>query len=351
MIEELLRDEIKGFKNYEVYNIPCKYKMDANETPFKLPATVMENIKEIISFANVNIYPDPVAEKLKEELSKYCGVKLENIMIGNGSDELIHLIILAFVDKNDVVLYPDPSFSMYSVYTKMAGALEVSVRLNEDYSYNVVRFVEAIKKYKPKVVFLCTPNNPTGSIIKRDDILKIVDVSDGLVVVDEAYYEFYGKTVVDIVDKYDNVIVLRTLSKAFGLAGLRVGYLVANKTAVKCLSLVKPPYNTNSVSQAIALNVLRSGTLKDRLDYILNERQYLVNELIEIGGVKVYPSNANFILVKFKDADYVYNELIKRGILVRNFSKSPNLEGCLRITVGTRESNNYLLQCLREMLV
>lgn len=350
MIEELLRDEIKGFKNYEVYNVPCKYKMDANEVPFKIPDSVMENIKDIISTANVNIYPDPIAERLKEELAAYCCVTSENILIGNGSDELIHLIMLAFVDKNDAVLYPDPSFSMYSVYAKIEGALEVKVKLNEDYSYNVDRFVEAIKKYKPKVVFLCTPNNPTGSIIKRDDIIKILDTSSGLVVVDEAYFEFYGETVVDIVDKYDNIAVLRTLSKAFGLAGLRVGYLVANKAAVKCLSLVKPPYNINSVSQAIALNVLKSGILKNRLDYILNERQYLTNELIEISGIKVYPSNANFILVKFKDADYVYNELIKRGILVRNFSKSPDLEGCLRITVGTREANNYLIKCLKELL-
>lgn len=351
MIEDLLRDEIKNFKNYEVYNIPCKYKMDANEAPFRLPDAVMESIGNIINSANVNIYPDPLAENLKRELAVYCGISKENIMVGNGSDEIIHLIMLAFVDKNDIVLYPVPSFSMYSVYTKIAGAHEVGVSLNEDYSYDADSFVVAVKKYKPKVVFLCTPNNPTGSVIKRDDIIKIADASDGLVVVDEAYFEFYGETVVDIIDKYDNIIVLRTLSKAFGLAGLRVGYLAANKTVVKYLSLVKSPYNINSVSQAIALSVLKSGTLKDRLDYILNERQYLINGLNKIDNIKVFPSDANFVLVKFKDADYVYNELIRRGILVRDFSKSHSLEGCLRITVGTREANNYLLQCLKEMLL
>lgn len=350
MISDLLREEIKGFKNYEVYNIECKYKMDANEIPFKLPETTIENLQEIVCNANVNRYPDPVSMKLKKRLSEYCGVLPENIMVGNGSDELIHIIMNAFVDINDYVIFPVPSFSMYKVYSQIAGANRIEISLNDDYSYDVDKFINAIKKHNPKVTILCTPNNPTGTVISKEDIIKILKHNHGLTVVDEAYYEFYGETVVDLIKDYENLIVLRTLSKAYGLAGLRVGYLVADVETVKCLSMVKSPYNVNSISQAIALNVLESDVVKNRVEYIKNERQYLLNELNSIQGIKIYPSNANFILIKFNNADYVYNKLIKCGILVRNFSKDPGLYGTLRITIGTREANNYLVKCLKQIL-
>jgi histidinol-phosphate aminotransferase len=350
MISDLLREEIKEFKNYEVNDIECKYKMDANETPFRLPERTMEALSEIIADANVNRYPDPISRKLKRKLSEYLGVSEESIMIGNGGDELIHLIMLSFVNKNDGVVYPLPSFAMYKVYSQIAGAKQIEVSLNEDYSYDVDKFSNAIDKYNPKVIILCTPNNPTGNVMKREDIIKILQLKKGIVVVDEAYYEFDGETVVDLINKYENLIVLRTMSKAFSLAGIRVGYLAANPEIVKCLNLVKAPYNVNSVSQALALNVLESGVFKDRIEYIINERQYLYEGLKDINGIKLYPSRANFILAKFQDADYVYKSLIERGILVRNFSNSPGLCGALRITVGTREANNYLIKCLKEVL-
>ena len=351
MIENLLREEIKGFKNYEVQNIHNRYKMDANETPFELPEEVIENIQEIVKYSQVNLYPDPNAEKLKEELAQYLKVVPANIFVGNGSDEIIHLIMLAFVNKGDVVVYPHPSFTMYSVYSKIAGAVEIPVKLEEDYTYDVGSFTEVIEKYKPKLVFLCNPNNPTGSVIERENIIKIIQKTHGIVVVDEAYFEFYGNTIVDAINKFENLIVLRTLSKAFGLAGLRVGYAVADENILKYLNLVKSPYNINSLSQVIALKVLRTDVLKERINYILEERERLIKELGKIPGVKVYPSKTNFILVKFKDADYVYKGLLERGILLRDFSKVEGLEGALRITVSSREANDYLINGLKELLL
>jgi len=351
MIENLVREEIKGFKNYEVHSIPYRYKMDANEAPFELPEEVIKNIQEIVKSSQVNVYPDPTAEKLKEELARYCGVVPTNIFVGNGSDEIIHLIMLAFISKGDVVAYPHPSFAMYSVYSKIAGAVEIPVRLREDYNYDVDSFIKVIEKYQPKLVFLCNPNNPTGSVIEREDIIKIIQKSNGIVVVDEAYFEFYGNTIVDAINEFENLIVLRTLSKAFGLAGLRVGYAVANENILKYLNLVKSPYNINSLSQIIALKVLRTDVLKERINYILEERKRLIKELGKIPGVKVYPSKTNFILVKFKDADYVYKGLLERGILVRDFSKVEGLEGALRITVSSREANDYLINGLKELLL
>ncbi|HHW58420.1 MAG TPA: histidinol-phosphate transaminase [Clostridia bacterium] len=351
MIENLVREEIKGFKNYEVHSIPYRYKMDANETPFELPEGVIKNIQEIVKYSQVNVYPDPTAEKLKEELARYCKVVPTNIFVGNGSDEIIHLIMLAFINKGDVVAYPHPSFAMYSVYSKIAGAVEIPVKLEEDYTYDVGSFTEVIEKYRPKLVFLCNPNNPTGSVIEREDIIKIIRKSNGIVVVDEAYFEFYGNTIVDAINEFENLIVLRTLSKAFGLAGLRVGYAVSNEKILEYLNLVKSPYNINSFTQRIALEVLRSGVLRERVNYILNERKRLINELSKIKGIKVYPSKANFILVKFKDAEYAHKKLLERGILVRDFSKVEGLEGALRITVSTKEANDYLINVLKELLI
>lgn len=350
MIENLLREEIKGFKNYEVENVPYKYKMDANETPFELPEEVMKNIEDIVKSTRVNIYPDPTAEKLREELARYCSVTPKNIFVGNGSDEIIHLIMLAFVDKGDTVLYPHPSFAMYSIYSKIAGANEIAVNLDEDYTYNVERFAEAVERYKPKLVFLCNPNNPTGSVIDEEDIIRIIEKAKGIVIVDEAYFEFYGKTLVPYIDRFENLIVLRTLSKAFGIAGLRVGYALSNGEIVKYLNLVKSPYNLNSLSQRIALEVLKSGVLKERVNYIINEREKLVKELNKINGIKVYPSHANFVLCKFENANDVHKRLVERGILVRNFSNVKGLEGTLRITVSSADANDYLINALREIL-
>lgn len=349
VINDLLRKNIKGFKNYAVNNIDCKYKMDANETPFSLPEMTLDNLRDIVSQANVNRYPDPISKKLKERLAEYCNTIPSKLMVGNGSDELIHLLMCTFVDVGDYVLYPVPSFSMYKVYAQISGANCKEINLQADYSYNIDALIDYNLKYNPKLTFLCTPNNPTGTVISRDDIKKLLDKSNGLVVVDEAYYEFYGLTVVDLVREYNNLVVLRTLSKAYGLAGLRVGYFISNEDIVNCVSLVKPPYNVNSISQEIALSVINSNVLQNRVEYILNERRFLLEELSKIDKIKVFPSNANFILIRIDNANYVYKRLIEFGVLVRNFSNDPMLNNTLRITVGTRETNNYLIKCLKEI--
>ncbi|ORX23869.1 histidinol-phosphate transaminase [Thermoanaerobacterium sp. PSU-2] len=351
MIYDLIRDEIKGFKNYDVPTIECMYKMDANETPFGLPEATMNNLQEIVKSANVNRYPDPVSLKLRDKLAEYCGTTRENIFAGNGSDEIIHILMNAFVSKNDCVVYPVPSFSMYKVYSQIAGAKNVEVALKDDYSYNVDEIINTINIFNPKMVILCNPNNPTGTTLDRDDIVKILKVNDGITVVDEAYYEFYGDTVVDLIGKFERLIVLRTLSKAYGLAGLRVGYAVSNSDVISCLNMVKSPYNVNSISQAIALSVLEEGRVDEKVDYIKNERKFLQDGLKEIGKLKVYDSKANFLLIEFDDAYYVYNKLLEKGVLVRNFSGDKILSNALRVTIGTREANSYFLKCLKEILV
>ncbi len=351
MIEKLLRAEVQNFKNYQIEKIPYKYKLDANEVFFNLPEDILENMANIVKETSFNIYPDTTADELRDEISKYCKVERENILVSNGSDEAIHLLNLAFVDKDDEILIPSPSFAMYSIYARLSGGKIITFPLGENFEYNLEIIFETMKKQNPKMIFICNPNNPTGTTIEPKDILKIVEKNESIVVVDEAYYEFCGKTVVEYVENYENLVVLRTFSKAFGLAGLRIGYAVSNKNLISYLQRVKPPFNTSSFSQKLAVYLLKSGILSSRVEYILKEREILISELNRLKFVKVYPTESNFVLCEFKDSEFVYKKLLENGILVRNFPKGSVLENCLRITVGSREANEYLLEVLKGVNV
>ncbi|SHF38258.1 histidinol phosphate aminotransferase apoenzyme [Caldanaerobius fijiensis DSM 17918] len=350
MIKDLVRRDVVNLKNYQVHMQQCKYKMDANESPFDLPEDIYARLSEVIRNARPNIYPDPLATRLRGAISAYAGVNADNIIVGNGSDDLIHGIMNSFVEREDFVLYPEPSFSMYRIYTLIAGAKPIGIPLGEDFQYHVGTFIEAVNKYAPKVVFLCVPNNPTGNVLSKEAIVDILESVKGLLVVDEAYYEFYGETVVDLIGKYPNLVILRTFSKAMGIAGLRVGYLISSNEVIDELYKTKSPYNINSVSQAVAYEVLKSGIYKERLNYIISERNRLFNRLKEIKGVKAYPSAANFILIRVADAEKVHQKLIEKDILVRSFKGDPYLNDCLRITVGTAEANEHLIKSLREIM-
>ncbi|WP_026487178.1 histidinol-phosphate transaminase [Caldanaerobius polysaccharolyticus] len=350
MIRDLVRRDVVNLKNYQVHMQQCRYKMDANESPFDLSEDMYEKMADIVKKSRPNIYPDPMATRLREAISEYAGVPADRIMVGNGSDDLIHGLMNSFVEKDDCVIYPEPSFSMYRIYTLIAGARPVGIPLGDEFQYDTDEFMRAVYRYSPKVVFLCTPNNPTGNTIAREDIVKVLDCVKGLLVVDEAYFEFCGNSVVELTEKYPNLVVLRTFSKAMGLAGLRVGYMISSQEVIGEMYKTKSPYNLNSLSQAIACEVLKSGSYKERVDYIVKERDRLYMRLKEIKGVKSYPSHANFILIKVADAEGVHRRLIEKGVLVRSFKGDPYLDDCLRVTVNTAEANDYFIEALKEIM-
>jgi histidinol-phosphate aminotransferase len=294
-----------------------------------------------------NRYPDSSSAALRKELSDYLGVEPECIIVGNGSDELIQLLLLCF---DATVVYPWPTFSMYKIIAKVVGRREVAVPLNEDFSLNVEALLSCAKKCAPSIIFLPYPNNPTGNCFKREDILRIIK-EDFFTVVDEAYFEFCKETFLSILNEFKNLAILRTFSKAFGLAGLRVGYLVTDPQLVRIMNNAKLPFNVDSLASAVATIVLRHRSLlKRQVSQILRWRESLYEEILKMDGVIPYPSRTNFLLLRLKkmSAKDVFEKLLKKGIIVRTLPFP--LSDCLRVTVGTPKECRFFLQALREIL-
>lgn len=307
--------------------------LDANESPY-------EN--------GVNRYPDPHQKMLKSRISEIKGIGGANIFLGNGSDEAIDIVFRVFCTPGrDKAIAISPSYGMYKVASATNDIALEQICLNEDWSLPVDRILEAAGE-NVKVIFLCSPNNPTGNAFPREDILRIVDGFRGIVVVDEAYADFssLGSLAAEACTK-GNLIVLQTLSKAWGMAGLRIGMAFACERVIGLMSRVKYPYNINVAAQTQALRMLRMDT--PFTEEIISERTRLAGALTDLRCiVHVWPSDANFLLVRTTDADGIYAFLTSRGIIVRNRSHVPMCGGCLRITVGLKEENDKLLEALKE---
>ena len=349
-----LRDELINLMAYnegEGTNT-VRYKLDANECPWDMSDLVRKAlVKEIIDGPKFNIYPDSNSYYLRKSIGKYCKVSPDQIIVGSGSDELIQMLVTAFVGQGDTVICPAPSFGMYKIFTLIAGGRPVEVPLDKDFQYNPDDFASAISKHKPKLMFLCSPNNPTGNVIELNQVLKMVKDFDGIVVVDEAYGEFTKKTSLDLIDECPNIIVLRTFSKALGLAGLRIGYSVCQSELASQISKVKPPYNLNSFSQRAAIITLENmDTVNKRISKILEQRDLLYQALKGMPSIKVYPTEGNFLLIRVPDGNSTWEKLMDRGILVRNFSHNPYLENCLRITIGDETANQVFLEAIKEIM-
>lgn len=353
MIEKLVRPELREFIPYNANQIPHRIKLDANESPFDLPDAVREKLADYFrQKPQINLYPDTDSIELRKSLAEFWDIDIDGIVVGTGSDQLIQVLVSVFVGHGDRVLCPVPSFGMYKLTTTIAGGIPVEYTLGEDYSYNAEKIISLANSEKAKLVFLCTPNNPTGNSIPMVDIIKVVEACrDCVIVIDEAYAEFSGETAISLTSKYENVVVLRTFSKAYGLAGIRCGYSISCRALALELNKIRPPYNISSVSQLIAKLVLEEkSTTDEQIDYIVKQREYLANQLESIEGVTVYPSTANFLLVKVSSSREVNERLIQKGILVRSYGSSPMLEDCLRITVGLEEENETLLKELKNIL-
>lgn len=345
-LQSIIRQNIKKLKPYIAKEIPCRIKLDANESPF--PVKLSEITEEID--IPLNRYPDPEATALRKSIAKRFKINFKNIVIGNGSDELIYYLILTF---GGPVLYPIPTFAMYGIIAQSVGVEILESKLNDDFDIKEEEIIYLIKKRKPSLVFLSSPNNPTGNTFSSDKILKVIEVSkknSTIVVIDEAYIPFCSERgFLPFLKDFDNLLILRTLSK-IGLAGLRIGYLIGNEDILKELTKVKLPYNVDSLTQYIAKEALKTfyPKIKRLIKEIITERTRLYKELSKIKGVRVYPSEANFILFKVKNSKMVFNKLLKAGILIRELSSTIN--NALRVTVGTRQENDEFIRVLKNIL-
>ncbi len=336
-IRKLVKPNIRSLKAYKAEEIPCKVKLDANESPYG---------SRVLKSVMTNRYPDPEASALRKIAAREYKVKPENLLHGNGSDELIYNLITTF---GGPVLYPVPTFSMYGIISQALGEEKIEIELDKKFDLDADGFLRTIKKRKPKLIFLSSPNNPTGNCFSSSRIMKIMKESKGLVVVDEAYQPFSEKNqFLPLLRKYKKLIVLRTLSK-IGLAGLRVGFMAADPEIINEVNKVRLPFNLNSLSQTVALEALKNKKqMNSDIRSIISERKKLLKEMKKVSGVTAYPSDANFILFKVRNGDKIYNDLLKMGILIRNMKGI--FEGCLRVTVGTPKENTAFLKAVRQLL-
>lgn len=349
-MKQWMRKDLMNYEPYHASEVPHRVKLDANESPFNMPEAVRDNIiKWLKEEENLNIYPDTDCLELKDELSKFWKVKSENVICGVGSDQLIEYICKVFLEPADIVIAPDPSFSMYALTATMNRGTVISVPLDEQYNYDADAIIECCKKNNPKLLILCTPNNPTGKSISVEDASKILQQVKCPVILDEAYAEFSKATMIPFIEKYPNMIVLRTFSKAYSLAGMRIGYGIASKEMIDVIEVVRAPYNLNTMSQKIAIEILRNCEIyKERIEYLEKERDWLQKELRNFEFISIYPSDANFIYIHTKIN--LAQELKNRGILIRAFKPINGIYHS-RISVGDRHQNEELINTLKQIEV
>jgi histidinol-phosphate aminotransferase len=341
-IKKLVRPNIRRLRAYQAEEILCRVKLDANESPY--PLSTVD--RSLLTVNRLNRYPDPQATALRNLFARELKVKPGNILHGNGSDELIYYLMVTFKGP---VLYPVPTFSMYGIISQALGVKKTEIPLEKDFDLDLDRILRTIRKVRPGLIFLSTPNNPTGNCFSSERILEIVQASKGLVVVDEAYQPFSAKNdYLPLLRKFKNLVILRTLSK-IGLAGLRVGFMIADSDIINEVNKVRLPFNLNSLSQTAAVNGLKKkAMMKTYIQTIISERKELFAEMEKIQGVEPFPSDANFILFKVKGPGKIFNGLFNNGVLVRNLDSV--VKGCLRVTVGTPKENTIFLKKLRKLL-
>ncbi len=353
-LTDYLRPELLDLKPYRSPAFEYKLKMDLNESPFDLPVTVKAELWGRVSKLLWQRYHDEFEPPLKSALSGYADWSEDGILIGNGSNELIFHSLLAIVPDGAAVVYPEPSFSLYRQNSVVVGGRPVGFSLESgDFSADPRRVLRLCREHKARAVVLCSPNNPTGNRVPDETIAAIAESAGCAVIVDEAYCQFASGDARSLLEAHPNLVLLRTFSKAFGLAGLRFGFsLCAPKLALE-ISKVQLPHHVNFFTQLAALTMLgHMDLVNKRIAELKHERERLSTALSALPGVRVYPSEANFILIELAERkpDEVFRALLERGILVRNISNYPGLSRCLRLTVGLRADNEALAAALREVL-
>jgi len=359
-IKDLVQKEVRDLSCYEVKTILGQkneekiVKMNLNEN-FAMPTETIEKLLlDACRNIDVRAYPPPRGCLAVKAISSFLGFSEFEVSVANGADEIMDLLMKVFVRKGSKVMVVEPSFPMYTFFVQLYGGSTVPVLLRPDFSLDVDAVLKKADK-NTRLLFVCSPNNPTGNQFREADIKRLLQEFKGVVVVDEAYADFASGSVINWVRDYDNLAVLRSFSKAFGLAGLRLGYLVSNKSIVEYVQRVVGPFNVNSVTQqTIALALEKWSYFEEQINFVVNERKWLMKNLTQIDGVTSYPSDANFILFKVTKDDLtsatVTERMENRNVLVKDRGHLPLLENCIRVTVGTRNMNEAFLSALKESL-
>lgn len=350
-IRTLIRREILEQEGYKAHVPDCPVKMDANEHPFSLPAVVKRALFAEMKKVSLNRYPEAGAHRVRKRYADYYGVEESMLMVGNGSDELIHVLCSAMVNSS-FVLVPFPTFVMYRIIAVNSGHSVIEVPLQHSFDLDLDAILTKLEEENPSLLFFSYPNSPTGNCFSTEKVEEIVRRSRGIVVIDEAYGAFSGKTLLPFVKKYPNVVILKTLSKV-GFAAMRVGFLIGPPALIRELDKVRLPYNVNTFSQIAACMYLDyHNEFLRQIEEVVKERENLRRRLSEIRGIHPYPSESNFIFFSCDfDSDTLYNSLLQRGIVVKNLNGPGVLKNSMRVTVGTRRENQIFLDSLKTILM
>lgn len=342
-INRLIRDNVARMKPYSSARDEFKSNgktmlyLDANESPF-------EN--------GINRYPDPQQKAVKRVLSQLKGINEKQILLGNGSDEVLDLLFRAFCEPNiDNVITLPPTYGMYGILADLNAVESRQIQLDKNFEPQLSEILDAVD-INTKMIFLCSPNNPTGNSFSEESVLELLQNFNGLVVLDEAYIDFSEKeSWLKRINEFRNLVIVQTLSKAYGMAGIRIGILYASEEIIAVLNKIKPPYNLNVLSQEKVLSILLfNESVNKKIACITNEKDRLFKELLQFNFIeKVFPSDANFILVKVDAAVFRYRQLLENGIVIRNRTNEINCENCLRITIGTNQENTNLINVLKSL--
>lgn len=343
---------VRTMSGYSLVQPDCPVKLNQNECPFDVPEELKREIVDEALASNWGRYPGFVPGEVKAAIGKRHDLDPEHILIGNGSNELIQSIFQATVSTGDAVVLPAPTFAVYALLGRIAGAEIQTVHLKRDLSFDVDRLEEESAHPDVRLVVLCSPNNPTGAMLAPEDTQRVADATTGLVVVDEAYFEFCGVSCIELLDRHPNLVITRTFSKALGVAGLRLGYLVADPAVESEIEKVKLPYSVNIISLIAARKLIAQDALiEERASLIRSERQRVIECLQDLPGIRPYPSHANFVLFEAeRPVSGIFHGLIERGVLIRDVSRYPMLERGMRVTIGLPEENDAFLDALREVL-
>ena len=347
---ERIRPEVLAIEGYHVITYDCPVKLNQNESPFDIPADVKDRILDAVQVQAWSRYPEPMPLDLVDAAARFVGVSTDQVMVANGSNSIIQHILNAVITQGVRVTIPYPSFSLYGQFTEILGGDPDYVPLDETFSYDIEALIQSASS-GVSLVIVCSPNNPTGCDISNEDLDRLLASTDAIVVIDEAYAEFNDHTAVDLLDKHPNLIVLKTLSKAFAAAAIRIGCLIASPHLVTQIQKIKLPFDINVFSRLAAIELMQHrDTTDDNVRYIKDERDRVFQTLSTVKGVTAHPSKANLILFEVDEPKRVFKELAERGVLIRDVSGYPGLSRGLRVSIGTAEENNAFLSAITNVM-
>lgn len=344
--------QLTDIRPYDPKYLPARAFLSANENPRDVEQEIRREIMSAVKRVPLNRYPDPLANDLRDMIAEANGLDRDQVLVGNGGDELLFNLALAWGGPGRTFLNLPPTFSVYENNARLTNTTVVNIPRMADYRIDEEAVLERVAQGGIDYLIVTSPNNPTGELASESFIVKLLETTDALVMVDEAYFEFSRSTTRPYLQQHKNLVILRTFSKAFSLAGVRMGYILGDPDVIREFVKVRQPYSVDAISQAVAQVVFaHRASFEPGIRTIIEERTRIVDGLNRIPGVKSYPSSANYVLLRVQNAATIWEMLYARGILVRDFSRAPYLEDCLRVSVGTPEENNSFLHALRDAVM